>query len=29
MDRVRTERHPGVWNNRGLEGDGVGGRGVS
>ena len=23
MDRLRTERHPGVWHNGGLESDGV------
>ena len=28
MDRLRTERHPGVWHKGGLESDGVKGRGV-
>ena len=23
VDRLCTERHPGVWHNRGLENDGV------
>ena len=23
MDRLHTERHPGVWHNGGLESDGV------
>ena len=23
VDRLRTERHPGVWHNGGLESDGV------
>ena len=28
MDRLRTEQHPGVWHNEGLESDGVKGCGV-
>ena len=28
VDRLRTERHPGVWHSGGLGSDGVGGRDV-
>ena len=29
MDRLPTERRPGVWHSRGLESDGVGGRDIN
>ena len=28
MDRLRTERRPGLWHSGGLESDGVGSRSV-
>ena len=28
VDRLHTDRRPGVWHNGGLKSDGVGGRGV-